>query len=477
MILSEFEIFFVTLLDFEFWIMKVLKFGGTSVGTVDSLRNVKKIVESLTEPAVVVVSALGGITDKLILTARKAAASDDSYRDDMKAIRMRHINVIDGVISEIYRQKCLSYISPLIDELERIYDGVRLIGDLPPRTLDQIMSFGERISSIIVNHMIPSSRHVDSLSIVKTEKWFDKNIAETKLTDANIKNRIFPEAGSPVIAGGFISTDSRTGDITNLGRGGSDYTAALIAAAFDADVLEIWTDVDGFMTSDPRIIPEASVIPIMSFVESMELCSFGAKVIYPPTIYPVFHKNIPIKILNTFNPDAPGTLIKDFHHKDLAGSGRIRGLSALKNTAIINIRGSLAQNVAAISSRTFNALAQKGVSVFLVSPTEDNECFSFALKNTDIDNAKSIIETEFAPEFSSGLINAVESLGGLSLVAIVGEEILSGGYISPRITNTLQRASIEPVAFSEGASRTTVTFAVSEDNTETTLRLIHSLFF
>lgn len=456
--------------------MKVLKFGGTSVGTVDSLKNVKQIVENLSEPAVVVVSALGGLTDKLIATANKAAMGDDSYKDDMNAITDRHDKIVDGVVSAGI-EECKSRIHPLLDELARLYDGIRLIGDLPGKTLDVVVSFGERISSIIVSFMIENSLHVNSLEIVKTEKWFGKNIADSNLTNQNIKNSIHPEAGSPIIAGGFISTDRDTGEITNLGRGGSDFTAALMAAALDADVLEIWTDVDGFMTSDPRIIPEARIIPMMSFVESMELCSFGAKVIYPPTIYPVFHKNIPIKILNTFNPKAPGTLIKDFSHKDLSSHGKIRGLSALKSIALVNIRGSLAQNVAAVSSRTFNILAKRGISVFLVSPTEEQESFSFALRDADLENAVDLISSEFAPEISSGLIEGIDSQHGLSIVAVVGEDILSGGFISPRIINTLARADIDPVALSEGASKTTVTFAVSEEKTNDTLKLIHSLFF
>lgn len=458
--------------------MKVLKFGGTSVGTVESLKNVKKIVEALEEPAVVVVSALGGLTDRLIATASKAAAKDFSYRDDMKGIVERHHDIIDGVVEdEEARKFCSAKVDFLLDDLERIFVGVSLIGDLPVRTLDNIVSFGERMSSIIVSFMIPSSSHIDSLEIVKTEKYLGKNIADTKLTELNIKENFHPEGGAPIIAGGFISTDKETGEITNLGRGGSDYTAALIAAALDADELQIWTDVDGFMTSDPRIIPDARIIDKMSFVESMELCSFGAKVIYPPTIYPVFHKNIPIKILNTFNPEAKGTLIKDYSSKDLASSGKIRGISALKDIAIVNIKGSLAHNIAAVGSRTFNALGNRGINVFLVSPVEENDSFSFALHKADLESAMAQITSEFAPEISCGLIQNVENTSGLSLIAVVGEEILSKGYISPRIINTLERAAVSPVALSEGASKTTVTFAVPEEHATLTLRLIHSLFF
>ena len=457
--------------------MKVLKFGGTSVGTSDSLGNVKNIVSRLEEPAVIVVSALGGITDKLISTAKKAAGGDSSFIDDFDLIRKRHLELISDVVPGDDVDRCISITDILLDELKRIFEGLNLIKDLPPKTLDHIVSFGERISSQIVHSMIPESTHIDSLAIIKTEKWFGKNIADTKLTTENIKNNIKPEAGRPIIVGGFISTDRDTGEITNLGRGGSDYTAALIAAALDASVLEIWTDVDGFMTSDPRIIADARIIPIMSFVESMELCSFGAKVIYPPTIYPVFHKNIPIKILNTFNPDAPGTLIKDFQHKELSASGRVRGLSALRDIAVINVKGPLSQNSAALSSRTFNSLASQGISVFLVSSSSENDCFSFALKNSDVETASSLLGKEFAPEFSSNLLEDIEHREGLSLIAIVGEEILSGGFITPRIKNSLERAGISPYAFSEGASRTTVNIAVPEERTDEALRLIHSLFF
>ena len=249
--------------------MKVLKFGGTSVGTVESLQNGNMIVEGLEEPAVVVVSALGGLTDKLIATAKKAAEADDSYSGDMEAIRRRHHDVVAGVIAKELQGECLDKVNPLLDELQRLYDGVRLISLLPEKTLDAIVSYGERISSIIVSMMVKGASHIDSTKVVKTEKWFGKNIADTKLTNSNILSNFHPETGHPVIAGGFISTDRDSGEITNLGRGGSDFTAALIAAALDAEVLEIWTDVDGFMTSDPRIIKDARIIPLMSFVESM----------------------------------------------------------------------------------------------------------------------------------------------------------------------------------------------------------------
>ena len=457
--------------------MKVLKFGGTSVGMIESLLNVKKIVEGLEEPSVIVVSALGGLTDGLIATARQAASGDSGYADNVASFRKRHHDIIDGVVLQGKREETHHAIDNFIDELSRLYDGVNLIKDLPEKTLDEIVSFGERMSSVIVASMIEGATHKNSPDIIKTEKWFGKNIADSTLTDTLIKDNLHPEEEAPIVMGGFISTDRDTGEITNLGRGGSDFTAALVAASLGARELQIWTDVDGFMTSDPRIIPEARIIDAMSFVESMELCSFGAKVIYPPTIYPVFHKNIPIKILNTFNPAAPGTLITDSGERKKKHQERVRGISALKNTSLITICGPVARNIASISSRTFNALARKGIGVFLVSPTDDDERFSFALKNEDKDEALLLLNEEFKPESTSGELVRIETVEDLAIVAMVGDNILSGGSITPRVYNTFMRNDIESFASSEGASRTTVTFVVREKDVNKALSLVHSLFF
>lgn len=457
--------------------MKVLKFGGTSVGTVASLLNVKDIVERLSEPAVIVVSALGGLTDGLINSARSAANGDDVYITDLQEYNKRHHDIIDVVVNEDKKEALHIEIDDFFNELKRLYDGVFFIKDLPEKTLDSIVSFGERMSSRIVAAMIKNATHRDSTKIVKTEKWFGKNIADTRLTDSLIKEHINPEAGNPVVMGGFISTDRDTGEITNLGRGGSDFTAALVAASLDADELQIWTDVDGFMTSDPRIIPDARIIDAMSFVESMELCSFGAKVIYPPTIYPVFHKNIPIKILNTFNPKAPGTLITDLSGSRKQTKEKVRGISALKNTCLVSIKGNLTRNLASISSRTYNILARKGISVFLVSPPEEDDLFSFALKIEDIDSALSLLKEEFAPEATNGDLEDISHITSLAIIALVGDEILKAGPITPRVYNTLMRNDIELFASSEGASRTTVTFVVKEEEVNKALGLVHALFF
>lgn len=454
--------------------MKVLKFGGTSVGTVESLMNVKHIVEGIKDHAVVVVSALGGLTDRLIATARLAASGDPDYIAEIRRMTERHHNVIDGVVDIHMREDVKRRIDSLLTELKRNYDGIALLRDLPERTLDVIVSFGERMSSLIVSAMINGSVHHDSMEFVKTEKWFDRNIADTNLTTALILKEFENKKHLTHVVPGFISTDRDTGEITNLGRGGSDYTAALIAAALDADILEIWTDVDGFMTADPRIIPDAKVLDHLSFIESMELCSFGAKVIYPPTIYPVFHKNIPIRILNTFNYNAPGTLITDSgKDQDMP----IKGVTALRDTCLISLCGEITRNVAEVNSRTYNSLARKGISVFLVSQPAENRSFSFAVSMKDSREAVRILADEYAPELSDRSLEAVSLIENLATVAVVGENIKNMEGAGPRIVNTLLRDGIEVKAGSYDVSETTMSFVVDVESANRALRLIHSLFY
>lgn len=456
--------------------MKVLKFGGTSVGTPDSLHNVKKIVEAIDGPAIVVVSALGGLTDKLIATARMAASGNPGYSAEMESISQRHSNIIAETVDEGKRRDVIEKVSALLEDLSRIYDGLALIKDLPKKTLDTVVSFGERMSSIIVAAMIKDGEWHNSLDFIKTEKWFDKDIADRQLTNTLLKEEFgdISSRNAKVVAGGFISTDRDTGEITNLGRGGSDYTAALIAAALDADVLEIWTDVDGFMTADPRIIKDAFVLPHMTFIESMELCTFGAKVIYPPTIYPVFHKNIPIKILNTFNPEAPGTLITDNSRPE---DPDVKGISSIRNTCLIRIEGALTSNVAEINSRTYNCLARHGIGVHLVSQPDEHEIFSFSVSNQDAHATTEALASEFAPELSDGRLSRITNTEGLATIAVVGERLGNLRGIGSRISNTLLRNGIDVLASSDGTSATTATFVVRLEDTDNSIGLIHSLIF
>lgn len=454
--------------------MKVLKFGGTSVGTVASLANVKKIAESATEPIVVVVSALGGLTDRLLAAAEMARHDDKGYRDELKTMTRRHHEIIDNLVPETLRKNVAARIDELLAELQRIYDGVAMIGDLPERTLDQIVSFGERMSSYMIAHIIEGADYYHSPDFIKTEKWFNRNIADSKLTERLITETFGASGFKVAVTGGFISTDRDTGDITNLGRGGSDYTAALIAAALNADVLEIWTDVDGFMTADPRLIADARVIAHLSFIESMELCTMGAKVIYPPTIYPVFHKNIPIRILNTHRPEAPGTWITD---GERPGDLPIKGISAVRNTTLVRVDGEQTESAAEeINSRTYNAMAKNGVSLYLVNSRTPGG-FTFAVSATDTGSAIKVLTDEFGPELAKGDLDNIAATYKLATIAIVGDKMKQRPELLPALTGILAENGIKVHATSDGSSATTLAIVVAANRSDDAIRLIHNAIY
>ncbi len=454
--------------------MKVLKFGGTSVGSIESIKNVKKIVESCQEPVIVVVSALGGITDKLIETARKAAEGDATYSENFSFILTRHTDIIRGVVTPEKQIEVMPVISTLLDELGNIFRGVYLIKDLSPKTFDTIVSYGERLSSVIMTSVINGAKHYDSRQLIKTENQFGRHIVDFETTNELIR-KTFVEIPNITLMGGFISSDRRTNDVTNLGRGGSDYTAAILAAALQASQLEIWTDVDGFMTADPRVISNAYVIEHLSFLEAMELCNFGAKVIYPPTIYPVCHKNIPILIKNTFNPDAPGTSIT----QDLksAEGKAIKGISSINDTCLITVTGLGMVGVIGINHRIFRALAHSGVSVFLVSQASSENNTSIGVKNTDADLAVKVLNEEFAKEIEMGEISEITAERDLATVAIVGENMKHTPGIAGRLFNTLGRNGINVIACAQGASETNISFVIELGSLRKALNVIHDSFF
>lgn len=455
--------------------MKVLKFGGTSVGTVESLYNVKTIVEGCEEHVIVIVSALGGITDQLIATAQLASKGDISYLENYAKIVERHNNVIKGIVPGDKQLDVHSITDPLLEELGNIFRGVALIKDLSVRTLDIIVSYGERLSSVIISRVIKDARHFDSRNFIKTEKQFNKHIVDVELTNELVHKTFDNNPPKVAIIPGFISSDKVTGEITNLGRGGSDYTAAIIAAALNASALEIWTDVDGFMTADPRVISNAYVIDHLSFIEAMELCNFGAKVVYPPTIYPVFHKNIPILIKNTFNSSAPGTRISE-QHPTPEGKA-IKGISSINDTCLITLSGFGMVGVIGINSRIFNTLAKNGISVFLVSQASSEHNTSFAVKNCDADLAVSVLNDEFEVELGTGEISGIMPEKDLATVAIVGENMKHTPGIAGKLFNTLGRNGINVIACAQGASETNISFVITLDSLRKALNVIHDSFF
>lgn len=455
--------------------MKVLKFGGTSVGTVESLRHVKRIVEECEEQVIVVVSALGGITDLLIKTAHQASTGDITYMQNYAKIVERHINVINGIVPQEKITIVRSKIDMLLEELGNIYRGVSLIKDLSSRTLDIIVSYGERMSSTIVSNIIENATLFDSREFIKTENQFNKHVLQAELTERLIKETFSSFGGKVALVPGFISTDAKANDITNLGRGGSDYTAALICAALDASQLEIWTDVDGFMTADPRVISTAYVIDKLTFIEAMELCNFGAKVVYPPTIYPVFQKNIPILIKNTFNSSAPGTLISDVHG-NIEGKA-IKGISSINDTCLITLTGFGMVGVIGVNSRIFAALARNGISVFLVSQASSEHNTSFAVKNCDAEEAVKVLKDEFSAELLTGEISDITPEKDLATVAIVGENMKHTPGIAGKLFNTLGRNGINVIACAQGASETNISFVIDSRSLRKALNVIHDSFF
>lgn len=454
--------------------MKVLKFGGTSVGSVESMSSVKQIVESCHEPVIVVVSALGGITDRLIETARVAVVGGDGYESHFRAIVERHKAMVQQAVEPAKQLELLALIDPLLGELGNIFRGVSLIKDLSTKTLDTIVSYGERLSSLIVSRVIEEAVHYDARFFIKTSRQYGKHIVDFDETNKLVK-RYFAELPRVAVVPGFIASDRITGDVTNLGRGGSDYTASILATALGASQLEIWTDVDGFMTADPRVINTAYVIEHLSFTEAMELCNFGAKVIYPPTIYPVFHKNIPILIKNTFNPSAPGTLISA-DHSHFEGKA-IKGISSINDTCLITLSGMGMVGVIGINSRIFNTLARSGVSVFLVSQASSENNTTFAVRNADADVAVRVLREEFKGEMAVGEISSIEAEKELATVAIVGENMKHTPGIAGKLFNVLGRNGINVIACAQGASETNISFVIARDSLRKALNVIHDSFF
>ena len=454
--------------------MKVMKFGGTSVGSVDSILKVKQIVEAAEEPVIVVVSALGGITDKLINTSQMAANGDAEYEKEYREIVNRHIEMVYTVIpAGEGRTVLLDKVNELLSELKDIFQGIYLIKDLSSKTSATIVSYGERLSSIIAATLIKGAVWYDSRNFIKTEKKHAKHILDSELTTSLVKET-FDEIPQVALVPGFISTDKNSGEVRNLGRGGSDYTASIIAASLNAASLEIWTDVDGFMTADPRVISTAYTINELSYVEAMELCNFGAKVVYPPTIYPVCHKNIPILIKNTFNPEAPGTIIKQ---EVDSGSKAIKGISSINDTTLITVTGLGMVGVIGVNFRIFKALAQNGISVFMVSQASSENSTSIGVRNQDAALACEVLNEEFAKEIEMGEISPVVAEMNLATIAIVGENMKHTPGIAGKLFGTLGRNGISVIACAQGASETNISFVVEAKSLRKSLNVIHDSFF
>ena len=368
--------------------MKVLKFGGTSVGSAANIKRVKDIVLSQQDDVIVVVSALGGITDKILKAARIAASGTADFHAELTEIRTKH----EETIRELFDNgdSVITIVEELLSELEQILTGISLVGELTLKTLDRIAGLGERISSHIVARYVGAER-MNSSNFIQTDSKFGKAAVDFSITNTLINN-VFQSFKGIAVVPGFIARNSR-GEFTTLGRGGSDYTAAIIAAALDVEMLEIWTDVNGFMTADPRIIRKAYTIPELTYSEAMELSHFGAKVIYPPTILPVYQKGIPILIKNTFEPENPGTkIVKEVEN----GFDRpIKGISSISGIALLTLQGIGMVGVTGISMRLFTALAGVNVNVILISQASSENSISVAIEEQAVEAADNAIRQEF----------------------------------------------------------------------------------
>ena len=454
--------------------MKVLKFGGSSVATPDSILKVRSIVKSQKEPVVVVVSAMGGVTDELIAISSLAEAADASYLEKLQALKKRHLDACDALVDTAKGGRLLRLaVEALLNELDSICRGVFLLKVLPEKTRDQILSFGERMSSLIVTAAVGQAEEYDSLDFIR----MDGDLVDFRQTDRLVSRKFSDYGpGSPVaIVPGFIARD-RSGDIVTLGRGGSDYTASILAAALNASVLEIWTDVDGFMSADPRIIKAAYVIDELTYEEATELCNFGAKVVYPPTLYPVCRKSIPILVKNTFNPEAPGTLIRD------AGSERkdkraIKGISSIDNITLITISATSLMGIIGVDQRIFSALAAEHINVFLVSQSASETGLSIGVSAADAGQACEVLSRIFAAEIESGAVHPIKREDELAAVAIVGENMKHNCGIAGKLFSILGRNGISIIACAQGASESNISFVVERKYLRKSLNVIHEGFF
>lgn len=452
--------------------MKVLKFGGTSVGSARALESVRSIVSAVDGDAVVVVSALSGVTDALVRLSALAAEGDKSCFSELEAIKSRHLDLV----SELFGPSGSALkgrLEGMLSSLESICAAVYSLRTLPSKTRCEILSFGERMSCEIVSTLLGGAPVKDSTAFIKTFVREGKCILATAVTENLVRESFEGHKGVCVVPG-FIASDVSDGSVSNLGRGGSDYTASIIAAALGASSLEIWTDVDGFMSADPKIIKTSFVIDELSFAEAMELCNFGAKVVYAPALYPLYSKDLPVYIKNTFNPSSPGTLIK----RSVEGSGRqISGIASIGDISLLTVSAPSMAGVVGVDGRIFGALSREGVSVFLVSQSSSETGISLGVSSSDAEKAVRTLDGEFATEIEHGVMRPVHLENGLATVAVVGEGLKYAKGIAAKLFATLSRNNIAVLACAQGSSDYNISMVVEQKFLRKTLNVIHDGFF
>lgn len=459
--------------------MQVLKFGGSSVANATNMNKVVEIVlkAALKEPTILVVSAMGGVTDSLINTGKLAESGDESYKTILKELEQKHLDAVRDLLPIQQQSATLSQVKQKFNELEAISDGVFLLGELSDRTNDKMVSYGELLSSLMIVAKIKSVETstvwVDSRLLIRTNSEHGKASVDFAFTTENITGFFNTSAAKIYVAPGFISSDQHN-HTTTLGRGGSDYTGAIYAAALQASVLEIWTDVSGMMTADPRLVNNARPIHRISYQEAMELSHFGAKIIYPPTIQPVMKQNIPVWIKNTFAPEEYGTLIENSSaHTD----NIIRGISSINKISLLSLEGSGMVGIPGFSKRLFEALANESVNVILITQSSSEHSICVGINEAETAKAKRAIDHAFSFEIQSGKVEPLKVEKGLSIVALVGEQMKSHPGISGKMFGVLGRNGINVRAIAQGSSEKNISAVLSAFDVQKAINVLHEEFF
>ena len=459
--------------------MQVLKFGGTSVANAENINKAAQIVSNAvqTMPTVVVVSALGGITDELIHCGLLASAGDESYKEKLRLIAQRHLDVVKLLIPITQQSGLLSQVKTKCNEIEDICNGVFLLGELSARTRDKIIGYGELISSLIfsarLNTMGIQNLWKDSRELIRTDSQFGFAAVDFAVTDPQVQG-FFKDAKEQVfVFPGFIGADA-AGNSTTMGRGGSDYTAAIIAAAINAKSLEIWTDVSGMMTADPRLVSNARVIPQISYQEAMELSHFGAKVIYPPTIQPVMNKGIPVWVKNTFSPSDKGTIVERESKKN---GGSIRGISSINKISLLSLEGSGMIGIPGFSKRLFEALSNEKINVILITQGSSEHSICVGIEEIYTQRAKEAVDRAFDHEIVSEKVEPLVVEKALSIVALVGDNMKSHPGISGKMFGALGRNGVNVRAIAQGSSERNISAVIAEADVKKAINILHEEFF
>lgn len=459
--------------------MRVLKFGGTSVAHAQNIKRVIDIVlnKSKSERIIVAVSAFSGVTDLLLQAASLAAEKNDDYRSVTLAIEKKHVEAIKELVDQNQQAALLHHTKKSIAQLETLLEGCYLLGELTPRTSDMIVSFGELLSSYIIaesfKQYAPDTQFKDSRELIKTSAQFGKAEVKFEPTNAGIKTYFETSAAKITIIPGFIASTEH-GQTTTLGRGGSDYTAAIVAAALEVEELEIWTDVSGMFTANPKLVKQAKAIQKISYEEAMELSHFGAKVLYPPTIQPVLTKNIPIWIKNTFEPEAYGTFISESSD---AGGNPIKGISHIDKIALLTLEGSGMVGVAGVSKRLFEVLSQHQINVIFITQASSEHSICIGILNADAGAAQTAIDTAFELEIAQQKIQPCLVEKDLCIVALVGEQMKNHQGISGKMFSTLGKNNVNIRAIAQGASERNISVVIQENDVKKALNALHERFF